>query len=74
MRWSRISKGRRRRRPGMKRVPGQSGFSFRCHRVINERERERERERETCRKEPIQFNINMIETKLVYMHEKCINV
>ena len=54
----------------MKRVSGQSGFSFRCHRVINERERERE----TCRKEPIQFNINMIETKLVYMHEKCINV
>ena len=46
MRWSRISKGRRRRRPGMKRVSGQSGFSFRCHRVINERERERERERE----------------------------
>ena len=34
----------------------------------------KERERETRRKEPIQFNINMIETKLVYMHEKCINV
>ena len=34
----------------------------------------KERERETRRKEPIQFNINMIKTKLVCMHEKCMNM
>ena len=70
MRWSRVSRRRRRRYPKMKRVSGWSVFLFRCNRATNERERERERERETCRKEPIQFNINMIETKLVRMNEK----
>ena len=68
MRWSRISRRRRRRYPKMKRVLGWSGFLFRCHRATIKRKRERERE--TRRKEPIQFNINMIETKLVRMNEK----
>ena len=39
--WSRIREGRRRRCPRTKRVPRWSGFSFRCHKAINERKRER---------------------------------
>ena len=41
-----------------------------CLDAIEQLLNERERERETRRKEPIQFNINMIETKLVRMNEK----
>ena len=47
MRWSRIRGGRRRRCPGMKKVPRQSGFAFRCHRASS---RKKEREKETHRK------------------------
>ena len=32
------------------------------------------RKRETHRKAPTQINIKMIETKLVRMHEKCMNM
>ena len=46
MRWSGVRKRRRRRCPRTKRVPGQSGFTFRCHDATNVRKRERERGRE----------------------------
>ena len=52
VRWSRMSRRRRRRCLRTKRVLGQSGFPFRCHKATNEREREKERERETRRKAP----------------------
>ena len=66
MRGSGVKKRRRRRCPETKRVPGQNGFTFRCHDATNvrnkEKERERERERETIRKAPTRYNITNIET------------
>ena len=44
MRWGRISRGRRRRCLEMKRVPGRSGLTFKCHRATN-RKKEKEREK-----------------------------
>ena len=43
---------RRRRCPGMKRVPGWSRLTLKCHDATNVRRRERKKERETIRKVP----------------------
>ena len=62
----------RNRCPRMKRVPGRSRFTFRCHRATN-KERERERERVTRRKVPTQIKFNKIKKKIICMneHETC---
>ena len=53
----------------MKRILGRSGFSFRCHRVTNQK---KEREKETRRKAPTQINIKIKINEGTYawkMHE-----
>ena len=62
VRGSGVKKRRRRRCPETKRVPGQNGFTFRCHDATNVRNKEKERERETIRKAPTRYNITNIET------------
>ena len=53
MRWSGVRRRRRSRCPKTKRVPGQNGFTFKCHDATNVRKRERERERQSKKHQTI---------------------
>ena len=57
---------RGRRCPGMKRVPGWSRLTLRCHDATNVRGREREKERETIRKVPTNKYIKIYRIEGMY--------